>query len=102
MNPHTEQQPQSHDLPFIRRAEKLIQVDDVKQVLSSHFQGTAFDPIGVGDARERTQYRPISLAKTQESHVLQIRPNLPAEIAGIHWLAMGLLLKVFIFHFMQE
>lgn len=89
LNPHTEQQPQSHELPFICHAEKLIQVADAKQILSSHFQGTPFDPIGVGSSRERTQYRPISLAKTQESHILQIRPTLPTEIAGIHWLAMG-------------
>ncbi|WP_181190048.1 C69 family dipeptidase, partial [Bombilactobacillus bombi] len=34
-------------------------------------------------------FRPISLAKTQESHLLQIRSNLPVEIACIHWLAMG-------------
>ncbi|MCT3031462.1 C69 family dipeptidase [Pediococcus parvulus] len=89
LNPSIDQQPQSQSLPFIRRAEKLIQVDDAEQILSSHFQGTPFDPIGVGSKHEQTLYRPISLAKTQESHILQLRPNLPPEIAGIHWLAMG-------------
>ncbi|GEL14355.1 C69 family dipeptidase [Pediococcus cellicola] len=89
LNPSIDQQPQSQHLPFIRRAEKLIQVDDVKQILSSHFQGTPFDPIGIGSKSDKTRYRPISLAKTQESHILQIRPNLPTAIAGIHWLAMG-------------
>ncbi|WP_412990358.1 C69 family dipeptidase [Pediococcus siamensis] len=89
LNPGVVQAPQSQNLPFIRKAEKLIQVSDVAQILSSHYEGTPFDPIGIGDQRQKTQYRPISLAKTQESHILQMRPNLPAAIAGIQWLAMG-------------
>jgi len=35
------------------------------------------------------RYRPISLAKTQESHVLQIRQDMDPEVACVQWLAMG-------------
>ena len=88
--PEAEQQPDDLDLPFIRRANRLIGVDDVAQFLSSHYEGTPFDPLGSeGDERSRTRYRAVSLSRTQEGHILQIRPNLPPERAGIHWLALA-------------
>ncbi|WP_099974572.1 C69 family dipeptidase [Lactobacillus terrae] len=79
--------PESEDLPFIMKPNRLLSVDDAQEYLASHFQKTEFDPLNEGIQSKR--YRPISLAKTQESHVLQIRPNLPIEVGAIHWLAMG-------------
>ncbi|WP_129044774.1 C69 family dipeptidase [Companilactobacillus metriopterae] len=79
--------PESEDLPFIMKPNRLLSVDDAQEYLASHFQKTEFDPLNEGSQSKR--YRPISLAKTQESHVLQIRPNLPLEVGAIHWLAMG-------------
>ncbi|OUT03823.1 putative dipeptidase [Lactiplantibacillus plantarum] len=87
--PSVTQTPESFDLPFIQRADGLIHIDQVQGYLASHYQGTPFDPVGQGTATEKHQYRPISLAKTQESHVLQLRPDLPVTLSGIHWLAMG-------------
>ncbi|MQS52187.1 C69 family dipeptidase [Companilactobacillus mishanensis] len=83
----TDESPESQDLSFIKRANRLLSIDDAQYYLSSHFQKTEFDPLNEGENNKR--YRPISLAKTQESHVLQIRPDLKPEIACIHWLAMG-------------
>ncbi|UQS85350.1 C69 family dipeptidase [Apilactobacillus apisilvae] len=88
-NPDIKQNPESHDMPFIRKPQYLISVNDAQKFLASHYQGTPYDPIGSGSKEDKTKYRPISLAKTQEAHVLQIRPNLPDKISGIHWLAMG-------------
>ena len=68
-------------------------MDDLKYVLGAHFQNTPYDPLG--KAPEKNKFRPISLAKTQESHLLQLRPNLPVEIAGLHWVAMGVTAQVF-------
>ncbi|WP_172623416.1 C69 family dipeptidase [Arabiibacter massiliensis] len=88
--PEAVQQPEDLDLPFIRRANRLIGVDDVAQLLSSHFEGTAFDPLGSdGDERSRTRYRAVSLSRTQEGHILQIRPGLPPERAHVHWVALA-------------
>ncbi|MFB9770512.1 C69 family dipeptidase [Lactiplantibacillus modestisalitolerans] len=81
--------PESFNLPFIQRANRLIHVDEVQHYLASHYEGTPYDPVGHGTPAQKHSYRPISLAKTQESHVLQIRPDLPAATRGIHWLAMG-------------
>lgn len=88
-NPEIKQEPMNQELPFIRKADRLLGLDDFKYVLGSHFQNTPYDPLGFGTEDQKHKFRPISLAKTQESHILQIRPDLPKEIAGIHWLAMG-------------
>jgi len=87
--PEVSQDPESLTLPFIRRANRLIHIDEAQHYLASHYAGTPFDPVGSGSTADKHRYRPISLAKTQESHVLQIRPDLPAALQGIHWLAMG-------------
>lgn len=83
------QDPMSMDLPFIRQADNIIQLEDLEQILGSHYQGTQYDPIGSGSAQDKHKFRPVSLAKTQESHILQINPALPFETGGIHWLSMG-------------
>lgn len=89
LNPEIIQDPMSDNLPFIRKASRLIQRDDVEQVLSSHYKGTKYDPLGSGTHEEKHKFRPISLAKTQESHILQIRSQLSDPLKGIHWLALG-------------
>ncbi|MBW1605606.1 C69 family dipeptidase [Lactobacillus sp. Sy-1] len=88
-NPEVEQSPTSQEMPMLRKPAQKISIDDAQAFLSSHFQETPYDPIGSGSEADKKRFRPISLAKTQESHVLQLRPNLPKAIGNIHWLAMG-------------
>ncbi|GLB46834.1 dipeptidase [Philodulcilactobacillus myokoensis] len=88
-NPEVKQQPNSQEMPMIRKADRLLSINDAKTFLSSHYQGTEYDPVGNGKPSQKHKFRPISLAKTQESHVLQIRPNKINELKGIQWLAMG-------------
>ncbi|MFC6255422.1 C69 family dipeptidase [Secundilactobacillus hailunensis] len=89
-NPSSEQATNSHQLPFIRQAEKLLSVDDAKAFLSSHFQETPYDPIGAGSEADKKRFRPVSLATTQESHILQLRQFNQPGLSGIQWLSMGL------------
>nr|SFZ88136.1 Dipeptidase [Loigolactobacillus rennini] len=89
LTPSKQQQPMNQQLPFIQRADQPIQFEQIAQFLSSHYQGTPYDPVGSGNAVSKHQFRPVSLAKTQESHILQLRPEFPAAIGNLHWLAMG-------------
>ncbi|MFC6261431.1 C69 family dipeptidase [Levilactobacillus fujinensis] len=89
LTPAVQQEPQSFTLPFIQYADHLLAVDDAQAFLSSHYEETPYDPIGAGSDEQKHRFRPISLAKTQESHVLQLRPNMAPALAGIQWLAMG-------------
>lgn len=86
-NPHTAgDNPESQELPFIMHPEKKLSLFDAENFLGAHFQGTKFDPLNPGNDPAKGRYRPISLAKTQESHILQL--NRPHD-NPIHWLAMG-------------
>lgn len=88
-NPEFDTDPIDQDLPFICRTDKKISVEDLKFVLSSHYQNTQYDPYGTGSEADKKKFRPIGINRNQELHILQIRNDVPAEIAGIHWLAFG-------------
>ncbi|MBT8904409.1 peptidase C69 [Lactobacillus delbrueckii subsp. bulgaricus] len=62
-----------------------VSPDKVGQVLSSHFTGTKYSSYG----KWKAGYRPINVPTDVESHILQIRNNVPKEYAAIQWLAMA-------------
>lgn len=88
-NPHTTDKTISNidNLPFIKIPEKKLSIYDAQRFLADHFDGTDYDPLKKTDKSHL--FRPISLAKNQEAHLLQLRPELPKEIQGIQWLSMG-------------
>lgn len=89
-NPEFDTTPIDQDLPFICRTDRKISIEDVKFVLSSHYQNTPYDVYGTtGTDAEKKLYRPIGINRNQELHILQIRNDVPAAIAGVHWLAFG-------------
>lgn len=89
LTPSVEQDPMSLELPFIRKPDRKLGLDDLSYVLGSHYQNTPYDPLNSKDPLLKKKFRPISLAKTQESHILQLRSDLSQDIKGIHWLALG-------------
>ncbi len=54
LNPEIEQSPEDLDLPFIRHASRKISLEDVESILSSHYNGTQFDPLGHGSEADKT------------------------------------------------
>ena len=81
--------PLSNDIPFALKPEFLITVEDVKYILSSHYQGTPYNPYSNQDTGCRAAYRSIGINRTGSSAILQIRNNVPDEIKGIHWCLFG-------------
>mgnify|MGYP002551632014 CR=1 FL=1 len=82
--------PRSDDLPWCMVPEKKITPEDVKYVLSSHYQGTPFDPYGhLGDEHTRHMYRPIGINRQSQLAVMQIRPYRPQSDRAIQWIAYG-------------
>ncbi len=80
------QRPEDSEMPFIRKAEFKIANEDIQYVLKSHFNETPYDPMG--DALERKTYRAISLSRTAQSHILQVR-DLNKYKTSIHWIELG-------------
>lgn len=83
LTPSVKQEPQSFDLPFIQKPDKPLSCQDAQRVLSDHYEDTPYDLTNKKNAGQPT-FRPISVATTQESHVLELNGQ---EMT--HWLAMG-------------
>ena len=65
-----------------------INPEDVKYVLSSHYQGTPYDPYASYGAREnRGVYRSIGINRNDFVALIQLRPDLPADLQAVEWVA---------------
>lgn len=87
--PNAQYTPESDDIPWALKPERKITVEDVKYILSSHFQGTPFDPYGKVAYPEKGIYRPIGISRTAFMSIAQIRGYLPKEIAALEWVCFG-------------
>lgn len=98
LNPHTwrwdgpapDFTPYSDNIPWCMVPEKKVTVEDVKYVLSSHFQGTSYDPYaGYGESNMRGAYRSIGINRNDFMSLIQINDNRPDDIKAIQWLAFA-------------
>lgn len=90
LNPEVEQDPRSFFLPWCQKPYRKITIEDVKYVLSSHYQDSAYDPYGLeGDSHSRRTFRTIGINRTSQTAILQLRPNRHQETTGIQWLCYG-------------
>ena len=80
--------PRSDDLPWCMVPEKKITPEDIKYVLSSHYQGTPYDPYAA-TAAEKGIYRPIGVNRNDFMALLQLRPDMPEDFRAVEWLAFA-------------
>ena len=80
--------PESNDLPWSFVPEQKVTVEDVKYLLSSHFQGTPYDPYDRVSSLHG-KYRSIGVPNSDDSGILQIRGYLPEAIRSVEWLSLG-------------
>lgn len=80
--------PFSDNIPWSRRPERKITIEDVKYVLSLHYQGTPYDPYGNDSALAGT-LRPIGINRHSQLAVLQIRPGKPESFRSLQWMAFA-------------
>lgn len=89
-NPSEEHEPDDPELPFAKKPEHLLTIEDFKYALSSRYQHTKYDPYGQeGTDADHHAFRPIGFQRNQELSILQIRNDVPAKIAGVQWLSLG-------------
>lgn len=83
--------PESDFLPWSLIPEHKITVEDVKYVLSAHYQGTTYDPYNrhAEIPQLKGKYRPIGINRNNFVAVTQIRPYVPEEISAVEWIACG-------------
>ena len=82
--------PYSDNIPWCMVPERKVTVEDVKYVLSSHFQGTPYDPYaGYGESNMRGAYRSIGINRNDFMSLIQINDNRPDDIKAIQWLSFA-------------
>lgn len=82
--------PYSDDLPWSRTPERKVTIEDIKYVLSSHYQGTQYDPYSsVGTEAERNLFRPIGINRHSQLSVLQVRDYRPESSRALQWVAFA-------------
>lgn len=98
LNPNTkiwdgenaEYTPFSDHLPWCMIPEKKITVEDVKYVLSSHYQGTPYDPyLSYGDKSMSGAFRSIGINRNDFMSLIQMRPDCEADHNVIQWIAFA-------------
>ena len=88
--PDADYTPLSDDLPWCLIPEKKITVEDVKYVLSSHYQGTPYDPYAAyGEKSWKGAYRSIGVNRTDFLSVIQMRPDHKGDNGILQWIAFA-------------
>ena len=81
--------PESDNIPWSFVPDRKLAVEDVKYLLSGHYQGTDFDPYKAQDTGKRGMYRSIGINRTGVTSICQIRSDAPKEIKGLEWICFG-------------
>ena len=87
--PDAEFGPESDNIPWSLVPDRRISAEDVKYVLSGHYQGTEFDPYAGHDTGKRGKYRSIGINRTGVTSICQIRSGVPEALKGIEWICFG-------------
>lgn len=70
--------------------ERKLTIEDVKYVLSLHYQGTVYDPYSsIGTEEQRHLLRPIGINRHSQLSILQVRPYKPESSRAIQWVAFA-------------
>ncbi len=81
--------PMSDDIPWSYVPERKVTIEDVKYLLSSHYQGTPYDPYTRRDGEQKGIYRPIGINRTGVMAICQIRGSKPEAVRGVEWICFG-------------
>ena len=87
--PDAEFTPESDNIPWSLKPDRKVAAEDVKYLLSGHFQGTPYDPYINRNTGSRGMYRSIGINRTGVTSICQIRPDVPDALKGIEWITFG-------------
>jgi len=81
--------PESDNIPWALVPDRKVAVEDVKYMLSGHYQGTPYNPYTNQDTGKKGIYRCIGINRTGVTSICQIRPQAPEAIKGLEWICFG-------------
>lgn len=81
--------PESDNIPWSFKPDRKITIEDIKYILSSHYQGTPYNPYQHQDTGVRGKYRSIGISRTGVMAVCQIRGYMPDKLKSVEWICFG-------------
>ncbi len=81
--------PESENIPWSLVPDRKVTPEDVKYMLSGHYQGTPYNPYLNHDTGSRGHYRSIGINRTGVTSICQIRSDVPDPLKGIEWICFG-------------
>ena len=87
--PAAELGPESDNLPWSLVPDRKVAVEDVKYLISGHYQGTPYDPYSAQDTGKRGIYRSIGINRTGVTSICQIREGVAEALKGVEWIIFG-------------
>ena len=81
--------PESDNIPWAMVPDRKVDAADVAYLLSTHYEGTPYNPYSGQDTGKRGIYRSIGINRTGVSSICQIRPYVPDPIKGVAWVCFG-------------
>ena len=87
--PEAEFTPECDNIPWMLIPDRKVAAEDVKYMLSAHYQGTPYDPYTAQDTGKRGIYRSIGINRTGVTSICQIRDGVPEPLRGIEWICFG-------------
>lgn len=85
LTPSKKQSPTDTNFKIFMKPDHKITMSQVREVMSTYYQGTKYSERGkyVG------KYRPIGCSINEESHIIQMRQNMPDSITPVQWLCLA-------------
>lgn len=74
--------------PVFAEAAHKISLQDLRKAFRFHYDNTDHDPYLHENGKE--PYRPVSIFRTTQTHIIQVRPDLPNDIGHIRYVAFGM------------
>mgnify|MGYP000900845490 FL=1 len=74
--------------PVFAKAAHKVTLTELRAAFRFHYDNTEHDPYLNSNPKE--PYRPVSIFRTTQTHLLQVRPELPQAIGCVNYVAMGM------------
>lgn len=88
LSPDIKNDVSKNTFPVFAKAQRPVTLDDMRRVFRFHYNGTEHDPYLNSNPKEK--YRPVSIFRTTQTHILHVRPELPQAIGRVDYYAMGM------------
>ncbi len=87
-NKKSQYEPTDDDIPFSSVPDHLITIEDIKYVLSHHYQGTDYDVYGKY-SKQKGLFRPIGINRNDFLSCIELRGDQPFNQQAIEWITFG-------------